>query len=160
MKCDLWETWRWPLVSTLPLKCFVCISWDLLEVRSPSQSIAQAPNRSSRLVTIQPQKPRNVGAEKLFVDCQCQSLILYKWTQLLFCFTKYPSVWSSTIQGGWSEIFWKVHIFEFQISKIKMGFTLVDLSVLFDQQASYSQSFVDLVSMYLLAASLTILPLT
>ena len=119
-----------------------------------------APNRSSRMVTIQPQRPRNVGAEELFVDCQCQSLILYKWTQLLFCFKKYPSVWSSTIQGGWSEIFWKVHIFEFQISKIKMGFTLVDLSVLFDQQASYSQSFVDLVSMYLLAASLTILPLT
>ena len=118
----------------------------------------KAPNRSSRMVTIQPQRPRNVGAEKLFVDCQ--SLILYKWTQLLFCFTKYPSVWSSTIQGGWSEIFWKVHIFEFRILKIKMGFTLVDLSVLFDQQASYSQSFVDLVSMYLLAASLTILPLT
>ena len=27
--------------STLSLKCFVCISWDLLDVCSPSQSIAQ-----------------------------------------------------------------------------------------------------------------------
>ena len=63
----------------------------------------RGPNRSLRMVTILPQRPRNVGAETLFVDCQ--SLIFYKWTELLFCF----SLWKSTIQQRWCEIFWKLH---------------------------------------------------